>query len=506
MSATTITCPNCRQPFQANIEQLIDVSRDTQAKARLLSGRLNAIQCPHCGFQSVLATPLAYHDPDKQLLIVHVPIELGLPQKEQERAIGNFTNTVVNSLPQEKRRGYLFTPKMALTMQSMIDMILEADGVTPEMIEAQRAKMRLVETFLQTDPEQLPDLVKQYDAQLDAEFFAILVATAETAIANGREDVAQSILQLREELLELSTVGQQALASSANQQAIIQEVAERLNTLGGQATRDDLIDLMLALAQEGDEKLQVAVGLARTAFDYEFFQLLTQRVNAATGAEAQTLDALRKHLLELTTIVDQQNEVVIKRATDTLRTLLSSPDLDAAIQSRIELIDDTFLAVLSANIQAAEQAKDIGSAAKLKAIFDRIVAILQASAPPAIQFINEIMTLPTFEEARTAIAEHAAEFGPELLHWIDMLTDDLAARGNNGALDRLGRIRDEAERVLAAAPTAPQAVSQAAQPMLQPKAPTPAPTSNLLTGANPPASGKPIIELLPSRNRPRRER
>src|SRR5579871_2726294 len=106
---TQINCPNCRQPFTAILEQIIDAGRDPQAKARLLSGRTNLVVCPHCGYQTMLSTPLVYHDANKQLLILHIPMELNLPQREQDKLIGNLSNAVINSLPQDQRKGYLFT-------------------------------------------------------------------------------------------------------------------------------------------------------------------------------------------------------------------------------------------------------------------------------------------------------------------------------------------------------------------------------------------------------------
>src|SRR3954471_21040795 len=103
--ATQISCPNCGRPFSAVVEQIIDAGRDPQAKARLLAGRTNVVTCPNCGYQSMLTTPLIYHDPLKQLLIVYIPMELGLPKAEQDRLIGSLTNAVTNSLPAEQRKG-----------------------------------------------------------------------------------------------------------------------------------------------------------------------------------------------------------------------------------------------------------------------------------------------------------------------------------------------------------------------------------------------------------------
>jgi hypothetical protein len=460
---TQITCPNCRQPFTAILEQIIDGGRDPQAKARLLSGRTNLVVCPHCGYQTVLSTPITYHDGSKQMLIVHVPMELNLPQREQEKLIGNMTNAVINSLPQDQRKGYLFTPKTALTLQSLIEMVLEADGITADVLDAQRAKMRLVEQFMQTPPDQLETLVQEHDSELDVEFFAMLTAATEAAIANGRRDMAEQILNLRDRLLELSTTGQQAIQSAAMQEQAIQEIADALNALGENATQADVVNLALNIAREGlnpddngfaDEKLRALVGLARPIMDYQFFEEMTQRANAAQGNEQNLITAVRDMLLELTQAVDQQSEKMLQNATDTLRAIVSSPDLDQAIQERMELIDDTFLAVLSANIKNAEQNKDIVTAAKLKSVFDKVVATLQESAPPAVKFINELMTFPTLEEAEARMGERLQEFGGEIVQWMDMLSQDLASRGgaNSPAFERLLRLRESAAQMLTEGP------------------------------------------------------
>ena len=43
-------------------------------------------------------------------------------------------------------------------MQGLIDQVLQADGVTPEMMQAQRDRVKLVETFMQASEDTLPNL------------------------------------------------------------------------------------------------------------------------------------------------------------------------------------------------------------------------------------------------------------------------------------------------------------------------------------------------------------
>jgi hypothetical protein len=134
MPQTQIACPRCRQMITANIEQLFDVTQDPQAKQRLLGGVSNMARCPHCGYQGRLATPIVYHDNEKELLLTFFPPELNMQLNEQERLIGPLIKQVTDRLPPEKRKGYLLNPVPNLTYESMIQTILGKDGITPEML------------------------------------------------------------------------------------------------------------------------------------------------------------------------------------------------------------------------------------------------------------------------------------------------------------------------------------------------------------------------------------
>lgn len=447
--ARQVTCPNCRQPFTAQVEQIIDGGRDPNAKARFLSGAINAVRCPYCGYEFRLTTPILYHDASKELLLVNVPMELGLPPTEQERVIGALTQAVVNSLPQEQRKGYLLMPRSTLTLQGMIEAVLEADGITKEMLEARRNKLRLAEQFFQTDPQQWQALAQQHDAELDEEFFAMLTASAENALRNGRRDLAQALLSLRDQLLSFSSLGQRLMGEATQQETLIQSVANDLNALGDQISRESLLDLAIRYAQEASaDQLEVLVGLTRPALDYAFFQLLSERIEAAREPERALLMSLRDQLLALTQAIDEQSQALVQQAAQALQAIVNSQDLDAAIRSRLDLIDDTFLSVLTANIQNAEQTGKPEVAARLRAVLERIMTILQENAPPAIQFINELLQQPSAERARELLVARAAEFGRDLLDTMTALMNELGARERSATLERLIALRDMAIDVL----------------------------------------------------------
>jgi len=441
---TQITCPRCRHTFTGIIEQIIDVGQDPQAKQRFLSGQINALVCPNCGNPVAIGTPMIYHDPSKEMLLVYVPMELNITQQERERVTGDLVRRLTDQIPPEKRRAYLLQPRTALTIPGMIDTILEADGITAEMREAQREKVRVMEMFLQVNPDQWPSLIQEQATHIDAEFFQLLLITAENAAQTGREEMAGALIALYNFLVENTDAGREALAAAEAQEQIIQDISTELDALGDNMTREQFMELVLRHADD-EQHLQALVGVMRPLFDYSFFQSLTERIDAAQGDERTRLEALRDRLLSLTALLDQQTQEVLQRAADTLRVILNSEDLDAAIRPRLEQIDDTFLAVLQANIQAAEQQKNVELSARLKTVLERVLNIIRESAPPQIQFINKLMSAETDEAAQSLIATEGAQFGEELLELMDAIADDLDASKQPGAADHLRALRRFAE-------------------------------------------------------------
>ena len=134
-SQSLINCPNCKQRIPVQLEQLLDVAVDKDVKQRLLSGNINIIDCPNCSFHGMAATPVIYHDPEKELLLTYTPAELNIPLLEKEKLFGTLTRTIVSSIPSDKRKAYLLQPKEMFSMESLKTTILNSDGITNEMIE-----------------------------------------------------------------------------------------------------------------------------------------------------------------------------------------------------------------------------------------------------------------------------------------------------------------------------------------------------------------------------------
>jgi hypothetical protein len=512
-----INCPNCRQPFTAQIEQIIDGGRDPNAKNRFLSGRTNLQRCPYCGYEFRVATPIAYHDASKELFLVNIPMELGLPPTETERLMGNLTKAIMNSLPPEGRKGYLLMPRNTLTLQGMLDTILEADGITKEMIEARRNKLRLAETFLQTDPAQWPALAAQNDATIDEDFFNMITVSAEAAMTNGRPDVANALELLQQQLLTLTTVGQRIAAEEQAQEALAKEVIADLNGLGREITRDQIIDLAVRYAREAiPNKVQILAAVARRVMDSSFFQALQTRLESADEADKPVLEGLLNTLTGLMQVGDEEGQQVLQRAATFLQEVVNSEDVEAALRGNLQEISEQFLAVLSANLENAERTGNQPLAERLAQVMDVAMSILQESAPPQIRFLNRLLTAPTEDAADQILAEGTAEFGETLLTVMDAVIGEFAQSGNNAMAARIAQLRERAAAHLNGGdrsasgkirpfPVRPGAgtQSQGAAPSAQdqaggPNIPTPNPPASANRGAEdaPPVSDQPTSGIV----------
>lgn len=447
MTKTTIQCPNCGTPNQADVENLIDVTRNPALKNALLSGRLNTVRCTNCGTISTVASPLLYHDPSKEMLISFVPMELNLPKEQQDRLVGDLLKQLTASIPNEAFKGYMFQPRQALTLQGLVDQILEADGITKEMMEDQRKTVQLIERLMNAGPDQLDSLLQENDAEIDADFFQAALAMTQRAAQDGREDVLNALVMIQERAAEISSYGQRMTALAEERENIVREVAGRIQSIGDEPQIGDIIDLALELAQS-DDHLQALAGLIRPALDYEFFQELTLRIGQAPAAEREQMEAVRDRLLEFTQMIDQQSQMAMQNAARVLQAIINSDDVDAAIEDTISMIDDTFLAVLAANIQQAEQRADIQMSSRLKTIYEKIVTILQQNMQPELRFMNALLSTETDEEAVALLSEGIDEFGPALLEIMDSVGRMLGQQGNQELMRKMAFLREVAARQL----------------------------------------------------------
>ena len=408
MPKMQVNCPQCRQPLVADVQQLFDVNTDPTAKQRLLSGAYNLIQCQVCGFQGNLSTLVIYHDPEKELLLSFVPAEIGLPRNEQERIIGGLINQVINALPQEKRKGYLFNVQSTLTMQGLVERVLEADGITREMIQAQQQRLSLLQRLASAKDEATRvEIARQEDEIIDQEFFMLLNKLGEAAMAGGDRESAQQLVELQRSLLPVTTYGQQLKAQSAE----IETAMKDLQNAGQNLTRERMLELLEKAPNE--TRLNTLVSLARPALDYSFFQLLSERIDRARGDGRDRLVELRTKLLDLTQEIDRQVEAHRQESHELIEALLKTDRLEEAIGQVLPAIDEIFIKELDAMLKEARSKGDFDRSGKLQQIAD-LMEKAQVQ-PPEVALVQEYLELESDESRQAFLDGHKETITQEFL-------------------------------------------------------------------------------------------
>jgi hypothetical protein len=437
---TQINCPNCRQLIPAEIQQLFDVGLDPSAKARLLSGQYNLAQCPHCGFHGTLGTPVVYHDPSKELLLTFVPPELNLPRDEQEKTIGKLINQVVDNLPAEERKGYLFSPQTVLTLQGLVERILQEDGISKEMIEAQQKRVSLIQRLASiTDDKALKQAVKAEEEIIDSEFFSILTQMIQLSASRGDEEGATLLNDLQQKLLPITKVGKEI-------QARVKEVEEALKVLreaGEGLDREKLLELVIEAPN--DDRVNAYVSLARPGMDYEFFTKLTEKIDQAEGDEKERLSSLREHLLEATKEVDEQIQARLAVALKNVNTLIQAEDIRQATLANLPAVDEYFIQSLENELNAAEEAKDKDRLAKLKKIVEAIEEAAQAISAPS-ELLQKLIDAKDEKARKKIYDEHAEEITPGFVESLTGLLVRLDGPDNVEMADKVRAIYREAVR------------------------------------------------------------
>lgn len=438
MPQTRINCPNCRQPLMADIDQLFDVARDPSAKQRLLSGSFNYIQCPNCGFQGMVSTPIVYHDPEKELLLTFVPPEMGLPRSEQERLIGALINQVINNLPQEKRKGYLLRPQETLTLQGLIERVLEGEGITREMIQAQQQRLSLIQRLMDADEKSVAEIAAQEDAQIDGQFFALLRRLIEASLMGGDQASAQRLAELQEQLLPLTTFGKEMQAQAQEIEAAMAD----LQAAGRELSREKLLDLLVSAPTE--TRIQALVSLARPLMDYSFFSLLTESIEKAAGDEQARLVKLREQLLELTRAIDEQMAARARAAHDLVEAILKSENVGQAMIENLPAVDELFLQELQRIQEEARRQGDLEKLSKLQQITD----VLQkaTSAPPEVALIEQLLEAPDDETRRQLLNENQDSITPEFLSTLASIASQIENGQDQELSERLKAVHRQALR------------------------------------------------------------
>jgi hypothetical protein len=406
----------------ANIQQVFDLNQDPQDKERLLSGQVNMAVCQACGYQSAIGIPLVYHDPEKELLLTYFPSEMGVSINEQEKIIGPLINQVVGRLPMEMRKGYLFTPQSMLTYDTLIEKILEADGITKEMLQDQENKLSLLKRLLTAADDSIPEIVEQEAALIDQSFFALFSNVQASAMQSGDEGAKARIKAIQDVLLEKTAYGQELKKRAVSTQKALQD----LQSLGEKLNRDSLLELVLQAPD--DAYLQTLTGIARNGMDYEFFTALTARIEAADEADKAKYASIRENLLAMIQQIDsavQEQHQLRKQVFDEI---MKDDNLEQGIAKYARAIDESFLQIANQELSEARKQGDFARSGKIQNLLDTIEKM--SKVPAEVEFLETLLEKADGAEISAALEENKDKVTDEFKKLLDSLVDQLGNAPN----------------------------------------------------------------------------
>jgi len=432
-----VTCPNCQNQFQIPVEQILDVQADPDSKARLLNGLVNLAVCPNCRMGGSLNLPFLYHDSEKELALVYMPMEAGRDDLQRQQAIGRLTSVVMNSLPPEQRKGYLLQPQVFFTQESLINKVLEADGITQEMLAEQRAKTDLLRRMLEApSDEALETIIKENDAAIDSEFFLVLAANLELAQATRQVESLQRLLAVRHKLLELSTEGKAVRARS-----------ETLEAFRAEPTREKLLDLLI---QTDDARTrEVLIALGQPMLDYPFFQAFTARIEATLDRDKKKrLEDLRSEVLAVRDRLEEATRALFEERAALLRDLLLSEDPEKLARRRFEELDQAFLSVLSINLKDAQAAGDQQAMESLQRIWNLVMGLMEETLPPELRLFNRLMSTEDDAQIEKLLQANRDLVNARLIQFMEQTEAHMREEGSTEAADHLVKVLEKAKEIV----------------------------------------------------------
>jgi hypothetical protein len=430
-----LTCPNCGTAFRTGVYTLVDAGEQPELKQALLAGQLNLAVCPNCGTASMLGTPLIYHDANKQLFLVYFPQELNASPAEQERYVGDATSFLMRGLPAEAPRAHLLNPRRFLTLASLMEAILEADGITKEMVEAQRLRIDLISQLAEAlpDEEQFAALVQERRAEITPELFAMISAFVQAAPPAQRDSQQMLVLLLSrlQEVLGLDAEGGET--GEGEYEAELAELIEKLRVAD-------------------DEVLETIVAEQRHLIDYSFFEAWTEQIDAAEAAgdddTAEQLTNRRARILQIVEDMDRQTQEMFEAGNTVLRDILAAPDPVAAMRANSANVNDALILALSANIAAAQRSGNSELIELLGTLSDTAAQIIEERLTPEDRFINELLNAETPQDSTRLLRKNVVMIKPDFVKRLNELADQEGARGNQPTSERLRQMAREAGAML----------------------------------------------------------
>lgn len=439
--AAQVSCPSCGTPYNAAVFTIIDLGENPELLSPLLSGQVNAAMCPNCGVGGALSAPLLVHHPEEEFLGAFIPSQGQVDDIQNQKIIGDLTSRLMRDLPTEARKGYLLQPQQFFDWGRLIEVLWGFEGVTPEMLRRNADQRTQIQNLLKlvNDDSALKIAADRAGDLIDKDFFTMLEQMVMTISSQGQREAAQGLQVLREKLIEMTPAGEEVKM----RQERAQELLEQISTMTSHA---DLLTLIVDTWQEedGEDLVGAVVAAAAPAFDYQFLMLLSERVDGEKDDETRArLEELRGLIVQIQTEQQQSQQAQMQQVQALLQEILQAEDPGAVMRQYAPAIDQTFLALLAANIKSAEENNATAAVSRLKQIYTIALKIFDESLPPEMRLMQQLAAAPDSAGVKKLLNENRELLTPEFVEMLGLAEEQIRGSGNAEQADKIKTIRGQ---------------------------------------------------------------
>ncbi len=182
---------------------------------------------------------------------------------------------------------------------------------------------------------------------------------------------------------------------------------------------------------------------ARPGMDYEFFQLLTKKLESADEKQKESLTKLRETLLEMTQQLDQQLESHLAHANQNLDALLNAEDVSETMRQNLPAIDDFFVQVLNNQYEAAMQAEDNERLEKLQIVID----VIQEITSPGGALLQDLLKAADDESVQKILEDNKEQVTSTFVETLTSLLVQLESGKDKETTEKVRKIYRRAVRM-----------------------------------------------------------
>ena len=170
--------------------------------------------------------------------------------------------------------------------------------------------------------------------------------------------------------------------------------------------------------------------------------LVSQQIESSTDPEERArLEELRQLMTSMQEQQTQSRQAVAQQVQQILQEVLQATDPEAKLREFAEYIDENFLGVLAANIQAAQRNNSLAAARRLQKVYEQAMAVVQESMPPQMQLLNQLLTAPDKAALNQLLQEHRNLLNREFVETLKELEGQMRQSNRQEIADRIKSLR-----------------------------------------------------------------